>query len=25
MSSTCFGRLFRPSSGSLDCVLQLVV
>ena len=25
ISSTCFGRWFRPSSGALDCVLQLVV
>ena len=24
-SSTCFGKLFCPSSGALDCVLQLVV
>ena len=25
ISSTCFGQLFCPSSGALDCVLQLVV
>ena len=25
VSSTCFGQLFCPSSGVLDCVLQLVV
>ena len=25
VSSTCFGQLFCPSSGKLDCVLQLVV
>ena len=25
ISSTCFGKLFCPSSGALDCVLQLVV
>ena len=25
VSSTCFGELFFPSSGALDCVLQLVV
>ena len=25
ISSTCFGQLFCPSSGELDCVLQLVV
>ena len=25
VSSTCFGRWFCPSSGALDCVLQLVV
>ena len=25
VSSTCFGELFCPSSGALDCVLQLVV
>ena len=25
VSSTCFGKLFYPSSGALDCVLQLVV
>jgi len=24
-SSTCFGQLLCPSSGALDCVLQLVV
>ena len=24
ISSTCFGQLFYPSSGALDCVLQLV-
>ena len=23
VSSTCFGQLFSPSSGALDCVLQL--
>ena len=23
ISSTCFGRLFRPSSGALDCVYSL--
>ena len=25
VSSTCFEKLFYPSSGALDCVLQLVV
>jgi len=25
VSSICFGQLFCPSSGTLDCVLQLVV
>jgi len=25
VSSTCFGQLVCPSSGALDCVLQLVV
>jgi len=25
ISSTFFGQLFCPSSGALDCVLQLVV
>jgi hypothetical protein len=25
VSKTCFGQLFCPSSGALDCVLQLVV
>ena len=25
VSSTCFGKLFYPSSGALDCVLQFVV
>jgi len=25
VSSTCFGQLFCTSSGTLDCVLQLVV
>ena len=25
VSSTCFGQLFCPSSGTLDCVLQFVV
>ena len=25
VSSSCFGKLFYPSSGALDCVLQLVV
>ena len=25
VSSTCFGQLFCPSSGALDCVLQSVV
>ena len=25
VSSTCFGKLFCPSSGALDCVFQLVV
>ena len=25
VSSTCFGQLFCPSSGALECVLQLVV
>ena len=25
VTSTCFGQLFCPSSGALDCVLQLVV
>ena len=25
VSSTLFGQLFCPSSGALDCVLQLVV
>jgi len=24
-SSRCFGQLFCPTSGALDCVLQLVV
>ena len=24
-SSTCFGKLFCPSSEALDCVLQFVV
>jgi len=25
VSSTCFGKLFCPSSGALDCVLHLVI
>ena len=25
VSSTCFEKLFYPSSGALDCVLQLMV
>jgi len=25
VNSTCFGQLFCPSSGPLDCELQLVV
>ena len=25
ISSTCFGQLFCPSSGALECVLQLVI
>jgi len=25
VSSACFGQLFSPSSGALDCVLQLVI
>jgi len=25
ITSTCFGQQFCPSSGALDCVIQLVV